>query len=158
MIRFLVICFLFPSIIFSQEEVKWASPIDHPIRLAGTFGELRNNHFHTGIDIKSSKGTVGDPIYSVEDGIIRRIRITSGSYGNALYIEHPSGHTSVYAHLDSFEPRLQKIVENIQYATESFEIDTLLLLDSIPVNRRQRIGTMGNSSKETESILKENNS
>lgn len=147
MIRFLVICFLFPSIIFSQEEVKWASPIDHPIRLAGTFGELRNNHFHTGIDIKSSKGTIGDPIYSVEDGIIRRIRITSGSYGNALYIEHPSGHTSVYAHLDSFEPRLQKIVENIQYATESFEIDTLLLLDSIPVNRRQRIGTMGNSGR-----------
>lgn len=136
-----------PACLFAQQEVNWASPIDHPIKLAGTFGELRNNHFHTGIDIKSSKGTVGDPIYSVADGIIQRIRITPGSYGNAIYIDHPSGHTSVYAHLDSFEPKIQKLVEEIQYATKSFDVDTLLVIDSIVIKRRERIGTMGNSGR-----------
>ena len=147
MIRLFIICLLLPSFIFAQDEAIWASPIDHPIRLAGTFGELRNNHFHTGIDIKSSKGTVGDAVYSAQDGIIRRLRVSAGSYGNTIYIDHPSGHTSVYAHLDDFEPRLKKIIEDIQYQTKSFEIDTILLDSSIKVKRRERIGTMGNSGR-----------
>ncbi len=146
-IRLVLICLILPFMLNGQESPDWASPIDHPIRLAGTFGELRNNHFHTGIDIKSSKGTVGDAIYSVEEGKIRRLRVSAGSYGNTIYIDHPSGHTSVYAHLDSFEPRLQDIVKSIQYATKSFEIDTILLDQEIRIARRERIGTMGNSGR-----------
>lgn len=147
MIRLILICLILPIALNGQKEANWASPIDHPIRLAGTFGELRNNHFHTGIDIKSSAGAVGDPVYSVEKGIIRRLRVSAGSYGNVVYIDHPSGHTSVYAHLDSFEPRLKEIITKVQYATKSFEIDTILLDQAIQVNRRERIGTMGNSGR-----------
>ena len=109
------------------DSLGFVSPVDHVIRLTGNFMELRPNHFHAGIDIKSTNGQPGDVIRTVHDGYISRIKIQSGGYGNVLYIDHPNGYTSVYAHLDEFAPRLEKYVKEIQYALESFEVDIYLL-------------------------------
>jgi len=98
MSRYLLICaFVIQSfVLFGQSENWMIPPIKHQVRLAGTFGELRTNHFHTGVDIKSSNGKIGDKIYAVADGFVSRIKISSTGYGNALYIDHPNGKTTVY--------------------------------------------------------------
>ncbi len=115
---------------FSIGELKmkyphdyFRSPIDYEIRLSGTFGELRPNHFHSGIDIKSKSGGVGQPIYAVADGFVERINVRSGGYGNALYIRHPNGYTSVYAHLNKFDKEIAEYVKTAQYVKKSFSVD-----------------------------------
>ncbi len=109
---YLRISFLFFVLIFvgnqsvASDSLAFVSPVDHIPKLSGNFMQLRNNHFHTGIDIKSSNGRVGDVIRSVYDGYVSRIKVQAGSYGQVVYIDHPNGFTSVYAHLDSFFPEL----------------------------------------------------
>ncbi|MCL0138035.1 M23 family metallopeptidase, partial [Klebsiella pneumoniae] len=88
---------------------------DNTIKLTGTFGELRSNHFHTGIDIDSKTGGVGQPVFAAADGFIDRIKVQAGGYGNVLYLKHPNGYTTVYAHLDRFSPEIQKYVRDFQY-------------------------------------------
>ncbi len=90
--------------------------------LSGTMGELRPGHFHGGIDIKTD-GVTGLPIYAAAPGYISRIKISTGGYGNALYLAHPNGHTTVYGHLEKFEPKLWKWVKEQQYKNQSFEIE-----------------------------------
>jgi hypothetical protein len=124
---------------------NWHPPVGPPLRLSGSFGELRTSHFHTGIDIKSKNGTVGDKIYAAEEGFISRIRVHPASYGNVLYIDHPSGHTTLYAHLNDFMPEIARWVRDKQYELESFEIDVKLDSNVIKVERGQQIGWMGNS-------------
>lgn len=121
------------------------SPVSHGILLSGTFGELRPNHFHAGIDIKSSKGVAGDPILSAALGYISRISVDASGYGNTLYVNHPIGYTTVYAHLDRFSPEIAAYVEEQQYAQQSFEVDLLPNPDKFPVQQGQQIGIMGNT-------------
>ena len=85
-------------------------PLDIPLVLSGTFAELRGNHFHGGIDIKT-QGRSGLKIYSVAEGYISRIAVSPYGYGNALYIRHPEGYTSVYGHLNAFAPEIEQWVE-----------------------------------------------
>ena len=96
---FLSFSFLLLNLLALSQNCK--SPIGSNIYLSGTFGELRNNHFHTGIDIKT-KGKIGEKIFNVKDGFVSRIKISSSGYGKALYIEHNDGTTSVYAHLEKY--------------------------------------------------------
>ena len=96
------------------------SPLNIPLKLSGTFGELRNNHFHAGIDIKTNK-RVGLPVYATADGYVSRIKVAIWGYGKVLYVRHNNGFTSVYAHLSRFEKSIQKYVKNIQYEKESYE-------------------------------------
>ncbi|RMG83063.1 MAG: M23 family metallopeptidase, partial [Bacteroidetes bacterium] len=121
------------------------SPVRHTIRLSGTFGELRPNHFHSGIDIKSSKGGIGDPVFAVADGYVARIKVQAGGYGNALYIRHPNGYTSVYAHLDRFAPELAKYVLEKQYERRSFAVDLYPEAGQFSFKKGAEIGKMGNS-------------
>ena len=86
-------------------------PLDIPIVLSGTFAELRENHFHGGIDIKT-QGRSGLKVYSVADGYVSRIAVSPYGYGNALYIRHPEGYTSVYGHLNAFAPEIEQWVED----------------------------------------------
>ena len=80
----------------------YSAPLNFRMLLSGTFGELRGNHFHAGIDIKT-EGVEGQKVYSIADGYISRIKVSTWGYGKVLYITHPeTGHTSVYAHLQSF--------------------------------------------------------
>lgn len=90
--------------------------------LSGTMGELRSNHFHSGIDIKTD-GVEGLPVYAAADGHIARIKIAHGGYGNALYMLHPNGTTTVYAHLREFKGKLGEYIRNAQYKKESFTIE-----------------------------------
>ena len=86
-------------------------PLDIPLVLSGTFAELRENHFHGGIDIKT-QGRSGMKVYSVADGYVSRIAVSPYGYGNALYIRHPEGYTSVYGHLNAFAPEIEQWVED----------------------------------------------
>ena len=98
---------LFLNVHAIAQEPIFRSPMDIPILLSGTYGELRTNHFHAGIDIKTN-GVEGLKIYSVADGYVSRIRVSPVGYGNAVYINHPSGHTTVYGHLLRFGSGLQR--------------------------------------------------
>ncbi|MEM6722454.1 MAG: M23 family metallopeptidase [Bacteroidota bacterium] len=122
------------------------SPVDRPITLSGTFGELRSNHFHSGIDIKGVRG-VGEPLYAIADGFVSRIAVKSGGYGNALYIDHPNGYTSVYAHLNKFPDRLSEYVKAQQYKDRSFSINKFPDRDLFPVKKGEIIGYLGNSGR-----------
>ncbi|MEO1262086.1 MAG: M23 family metallopeptidase [Bacteroidota bacterium] len=121
------------------------APVSHTILLSGTFGELRPNHFHAGIDIKSSKGVAGDPVYAAADGYVSRIKVDESGYGNAVYINHPNGYTTVYAHLDRFTDALADYVKNLQYEKESFEVDLNPGYGEFKLERGEQIGIMGNS-------------
>lgn len=123
----------------------WHPPIAHAMLLSGSFGELRPNHFHGGIDIKSSKGSSGDPIFSVQDGYISRVLVHPRGYGNAIFINHPNGFTTVYAHLDGFEPGVKNLFWQAQKETKNYVLDYELSPTAFPVKKGQLIGYMGNS-------------
>lgn len=157
----LIYILLFPLLFsFSKEVTKhveipkprpvitpnyFRSPVNHDIKLAGTFCELRPNHFHTGIDIKSSAGVSGDPIYAVGDGFVSRIGVSPNGYGYALYIDHPNGYTSVYGHLLTYDPAIAAIVLQEQMNQKRFDIQYYPDSTLIRVKKGQVIGQMGNS-------------
>ncbi len=117
------------------------------MRLAGNYGELRSNHFHAGLDIKSSKGIVGDSIFSVDSGFVSRIRITYSSYGKALYIDHPSGYTSVYAHLLNFSPTIEAYLHKVQKHLQSYSVDIYIDPDRLAITPGEFIGIMGSTGR-----------
>ena len=106
-----IFAFLFAIISVSSFSQSYISPFDFPLLLSGTFGELRSNHFHTGIDVKT-ESVEGKSIYAIEDGYISRIKVSTWGYGRVIYIVHPTtGHTSVYAHMQAFNPEIEKIIQ-----------------------------------------------
>jgi murein DD-endopeptidase MepM/ murein hydrolase activator NlpD len=120
------------------------SPINFPLLLSGTFAELRPNHFHGGLDIKPKKrGRQGDAIVAIADGYVSRIRSSAYGYGNAVYIKHENGYSSVYAHLQKFTPNLVDFVTAKQYENQSFEIDIMPKIDSFKVKKGEQIGYLG---------------
>ena len=126
------------------KDIDLSPPVKIPIFLAGNFGELRAGHFHAGIDIKTY-GSIGQPIYSVADGYVSRINISSGGYGNALYITHTNGLTTVYGHLDRFTERIANYTLKQQYKKRSFEIDMYLTPGQLPVSKDELIAYSGNT-------------
>lgn len=125
-------------------SIKYISPVDFPISLAGNVGEIRSDHFHTGIDIKASRG-VGSPVFAVADGYISRIGVSPTGYGNVLYVTHNDGSTSVYAHLDRFEKRISAWVREQQYSRKSFKVDLYPSADKFPLTQGETIAYLGNS-------------
>ena len=100
-----------------------AKPLNIPLLLSGNFGELRNNHFHSGLDFKT-QGRTGFPIYCAADGYVSRIVVSPWGFGRAVYVVHPDlGITTVYGHLDAFAPKIDKRVRDIQYERETFSVD-----------------------------------
>ena len=122
-------------------QENYAPPLKGPLLVTGTFGELRSDHYHAGIDFRAAVGT---PVYAVQAGYVSRVVIKGGGYGQAIYVDHPDGYRSVYGHLEVLSPELLDTVRARQYATESFAQD--LSFDSLayPVIRGQRIGGVGN--------------
>ncbi|MEP6793399.1 MAG: M23 family metallopeptidase, partial [Saprospiraceae bacterium] len=119
---FITLCIALLSmveIIGTYPKGDFVSPVNRDIKLSGTFGELRTNHFHAGLDIKSLHQTSGDPVYAAADGHISRIKIDEFGYGNALYIDHPDGFTTLYAHLDHFTDEIQNYIKEQQYLQKS---------------------------------------
>ena len=121
-----------------------SSPLNIPLILSGTFGELRGNHFHAGIDIKTN-GKQGYQVKSLDEGYVDRIRVSTTGYGKALYIKHPNGFTTVYAHLMKFSPKIESFVKSIQYKKQSFEIQLFPKDNEIKVKTGEIIGLSGNT-------------
>ncbi len=119
-------------------------PVDFRMLLSGTFGELRGNHFHSGIDIKT-EGVEGQKVYSIADGYISRIKVSAWGYGKALYITHPDGNTSVYAHLKRFSKLINNYVIENQYKKERFEIQLYPLKDKFVIKKGEMIAFSGNT-------------
>jgi murein DD-endopeptidase MepM/ murein hydrolase activator NlpD len=120
------------------------NPFDFPILLSGNFGELRSNHFHAGLDFKT-QGVEGKPVHAVKEGYVARIVVSPWGYGNALYLNHPDGTTTVYGHLQRFAAALAAYVKEQQYEQESFGIDLRLQPEQFPVRQGQTIALAGNS-------------
>lgn len=121
-----------------------ASPLRIPLYLTGNFGELRNNHFHSGIDFKT-QGKIGIPVYSFDSGYVSRIMITTFGNGKALYINHPNGTTTVYLHLDRFTPRLDSLAEVLRYKNENCELNHYFKENEIRVSKGELLAYSGNS-------------
>lgn len=124
------------------------SPMDTPLYLSAPFGSLRENHFHSGMDIRTYEKE-GLPVYAVADGFVSRIKVSAVGYGKAAYIDHPNGYTSVYGHLQRYEDPLAAYIKKYQYETESFEFDHFPGRNRIPVKKGQLIGYSGNSGGST---------
>ena len=123
----------------------FSSPLKIPIILSGTFGELRSNHFHSGIDIKT-QGKQGLPIYAAASGYVSRIKVSQYGFGKALYIKHPNGYTTVYAHLKNFKPAIQKYVKSIQYKKKSYQTGNLFPeQEKFPIHKGEIIGYTGDT-------------
>lgn len=120
------------------------SPTDFALVLSGTFAELRANHFHSGIDIKTG-GVEGKPVYGCADGYISRIKISAYGYGKALYVVHPNGYTTVYGHLSSFRSDIADYTIRHQYELESFEADLFLTPGQLTVKKGEVFCYTGNS-------------
>ena len=131
---------------FGQTQSDWVAPVDIPIQLSGTFGEFRNNHFHAGLDIRT-QGRQGLTVKSVQSGWVRRVRISVSGYGKALYIDHPDGTTSVYAHLKKFAPKIEAYVKEKQYQKESFTIQLFPKINELSVEAGEIIGYSGNTGE-----------
>jgi murein DD-endopeptidase MepM/ murein hydrolase activator NlpD len=119
-------------------------PLDLPPIISGNFGEIRTNHFHSGLDLKTNQRE-GYPVYASADGFISRIRVQIGGGGNALYISHPNGYTTVYMHLRNFNERISMPLKTYQYRMQKFDVDFPLLSVEIPVKRGEIIGWSGNT-------------
>jgi len=120
------------------------NPFDFPALLSGNFGELRSNHFHSGIDFKT-QGEEGKAIHAVQDGYISRIFVSPWGYGNALYLVHPDHIMTVYGHLQRFNDSIAYYVKERQYEQEQFRVDIALTPEQFPVKQGDIIGYSGNS-------------
>ncbi|MDR1340262.1 MAG: M23 family metallopeptidase [Prevotellaceae bacterium] len=112
--------------------------------MSANFGELRSNHFHSGIDLRVG-GTSGAKVYAIEAGHVSRIYVSGTGYGKALYIEHPDGHTSVYAHLDRFAGKIAEYVEEYQYSRQRFHVNDYTDTTLLPVKKGDLIAYAGNT-------------
>nr|WP_315421366.1 M23 family metallopeptidase [uncultured Pedobacter sp.] len=147
------ICLLFASTFVQAQQIystnkypitDFRQPLDiSPPALAGSFGEIRGNHFHSGIDFRTNQRE-GYPVYAVADGYISRLRVQNSGFGQALYINHPNGFTTVYGHLQRFAPKIATIVKNLEYEKKSFEIDEFPDATLIPVHKGEIIAWSGN--------------
>jgi murein DD-endopeptidase MepM/ murein hydrolase activator NlpD len=144
--RFIALLFfqIITSQIFGQNNYSFHPPVDIPMILSGNFGELRADHFHSGIDIKT-RGTIGHPVFSMEEGYVSRIKVQANGYGKSIYIDHPNGYTSVYGHLDRYREDIAAYVNEMQYKYRSHALDLYLKPGQFPIEKGALIAYSGNT-------------
>lgn len=145
----LLLALLLISTVFVSTKLEddyYVFPINPGQRnyLSGNFCELRSSHMHAGLDIKVG-GVVGAPVHAAAAGYISRIKISWGGYGNALYLQHPNGTTTVYAHMDEFNDQIARYVREAQYKMKSFDIELFPDKADFTIKRGEVIGKAGNS-------------
>ena len=133
---------VFPVVNYPQNYFR--NPLGIPIQLAANFGELRNNHFHMGLDIRTNQRE-NLPVYASAEGYISRIKIEQYGFGRAIYITHPNGYTTLYAHLNDFYPELNNYIKKIQYQDETWEQDVFIKPNLFAVTKGQFIANSGNT-------------
>jgi hypothetical protein len=145
--RFFVFCLLFCNSLFAQMDYPkdyFSSPLDIPMQLSGNFGELRPNHFHAGFDFKTQQKE-GLNVYAVADGYVSRIKISTFGNGKTIYITHPNGYTSVYAHLQKASDFIENYIKKAHYTEQSFEIELFLKPNELLIKKGQLIAFSGNT-------------
>ena len=123
-------------------------PLDREPIITGNYGEIRPNHFHAGLDF-STDPKANLPIKSIADGYVSRIKISSVGYGKVLYITHPNGYVSVYAHQKTFAPKIDSYIKQIQMEQRKNEIEIFLTPNELPLKKSEVIGYTGNSGSST---------
>ena len=129
---------------FILAAVTYLSPVHFDVLLSGNFGEPRPNHFHGGLDIKTQQEE-GKAVYSIGDGYVSRVTVNVGGMGNAVYVRHPEGYTSVYAHLQRFAPSIEMQVRKWQYQHKTTDVDITLDATACPVAKGQLIALSGDT-------------
>jgi murein DD-endopeptidase MepM/ murein hydrolase activator NlpD len=144
--KFLIGLMLASASVFSQDYPQgyFRAPLDIPLQLAGNFGELRNNHFHAGFDLRTQQKE-GFNVYAAADGYVSRIKISTYGYGKAIYITHPNGYTTLYGHLRAGAGPVQKWIKDYQYKNQVYEFDAFLKPDELPVKKGEIIAFSGNT-------------
>jgi len=143
----LILFLIFVQLCFAQENLPqdyFKPPLKVPLVLSGTFGELRPNHFHAGIDFKT-QGVEGLEVVASASGYVSRIKIQQYGYGKALYVTHPNGYQTVYGHLKKFSPEIEEYVKALQYKNEKFEIQLFPEAGKLPVELEETIAYSGNT-------------
>lgn len=129
-------------------DTLFKAPLDKPLTLSGSFGELRGGHFHSGVDFTTGERP-GKPVKAIADGYVARIKVSASGFGKALYIRHGNGYTSVYAHLSEFQEPIAKYVKKAQYQQESYELNLYPGEGRFNVKQAEVIGQSGNSGSST---------
>ncbi|MEO6348644.1 MAG: M23 family metallopeptidase [Aquaticitalea sp.] len=145
--KYLFIALLFSQLCVSQVEYPqdyFRNPLDITLILAGSFGELRSNHFHSGLDIKTQLKQ-GLTVYAAAEGYVSRIKISHFGYGKALYITHPNGYTTVYGHLSRFAPKIEAYLKVKQYEKESYEIELTPTAEELQISSDEVVAYTGNT-------------
>ena len=145
----LILVFLLTLCTFTNAQNNYpqdyfSDPLDITLILAGTFAELRSNHFHSGLDIKTQQ-RVGLNVYGAAEGYVSRIKVSHFGYGKALYITHPNGYTTVYAHLQKFAPEIETYVKKFQYEKESYEIELFPNAEELIIKKNDIVAYSGNT-------------
>ena len=147
---FLVALSLFASVLTAagaepdSTVISHGRPLDLPMSFASSYGELRHDHFHAGLDLRTG-GRQGDPIHSIKDGYVSRVSVSMTGYGNGIYVTHPDGTMSVYGHLQAFRSDIAQRVLREQYERKSYTVNILFSPDEFPVRQGDVIGKVGNT-------------
>ena len=128
----------------AKSQVNFISPLKIPLSLSANFGELRENHYHSGLDIKT-QGVTGKEVVAADSGYVYLVYVNSVGFGKALFIRHPSGYSTVYGHLESFSPEIEEYAKYQQYRNKSFIATIYPPPDRLVVRKGQIIGYSGNS-------------
>lgn len=142
-----LLAYLFAGNVSAQKNYPqqyFSNPLKIPMLLAGNFGECRPGHFHSGLDIKT-EGRENLPVHAAAEGYISRIKLEPGGFGHALYITHPNGYTTLYAHLNDFSKEIQEFAHREQYARKSWELDIPIPPGKFPVKKGDFIARSGNT-------------
>ena len=130
---------------YPKDYFRW--PLDLRPEIVANLGELRNNHWHMGLDIRTAQ-KVNQRVYAAAGGYIAKIRIEPFGFGRVIYINHPNGLTTLYAHLNDFNPALEKKVKEQQYKQQTWAIELTFAPGQFPVSKGSFIaysGTTGGS-------------
>ncbi len=133
-----------PQSIYRYPQDYFRYPLDLPPSTAGSFAELRPNHFHSGLDFKTNQRT-GFPVHAVAEGFVSRMRVQYGGFGLAVYITHPNGYTSVYGHLERVSSELTKIIKDYQYKNQVYEADIALEILQVMLQKGEVFAWSGNA-------------
>ncbi|MDP6909319.1 MAG: M23 family metallopeptidase, partial [Flavobacteriales bacterium] len=128
----------------TAQQHNFQNPLKGELTLSGNFGEVRGNHFHSGLDLRTG-GVEGKSVFAIEDGYVSRIVVSPTGFGKALYINHPNGKTSVYAHLRDFAPLISGYVKEQQYGKKSFNVDINFNEPKFRVKKGELVAISGNS-------------
>lgn len=120
------------------------NPLNIPMQLSANFGAVRTNHFHMGLDLRTNSQE-NLSVLAAADGYVSRIKVERYGFGNAMYITHPNGFTTVYAHLNKYFDKLDEYVKDKQYKDEKWEQDITFQPGQFPVTKGQLIALSGNT-------------